>query len=34
VEENRVLGKVSDPELQARYEEQRLQRQVNEDPDP
>ena len=34
VEENRVLGKVSDPELRARYEEQRLQRQVNEDPDP
>jgi hypothetical protein len=30
VEENRVLGKVSDPELQARYREQRLQRQRQE----
>jgi cell filamentation protein len=30
VEENRVLGRVTDPELQARYKEQRMQREVRE----
>jgi cell filamentation protein len=33
LEGNRVLGNVSDPELQARYREQRLQRQKQQGPD-
>lgn len=33
VEENRVLGSVSDPEVQARYEAQRLQRQQIQEPE-